>query len=83
MEQVLKTHVEEGGTLININVLDKEKLMKAHENPLLYPDLVVRVTGFTAYFATLSPEFRYLGETGSFPRRRDKRCASRFCCFLL
>lgn len=60
VEQVLKTHVEEGGTLININVLDKEKLMKAHENPLLYPDLVVRVTGFTAYFATLSPEFRQL-----------------------
>ena len=34
--------------------------MKAHENPDLYPDLVVRVTGFTAYFATLSPEFRQL-----------------------
>ena len=49
-----------GGTLININVLDGEKLMKAHENPDLYPDLVVRVTGFTAYFATLSPEFRQL-----------------------
>jgi formate C-acetyltransferase len=59
-EQVLKTHVRQGGTLININVLDKEKLMKAHENPMLYPDLVVRVTGFTAYFATLSPEFRQL-----------------------
>lgn len=60
VERILKTHVEKGGTLININVLDKEKLMKAHENPMLYPDLVVRVTGFTAYFATLSPEFRQL-----------------------
>jgi len=60
VEQLLKTHVREGGTLININVLDKDKLMKAHENPALYPDLVVRVTGFTAYFATLSPEFRQL-----------------------
>ncbi len=60
VEQILKTHVDKGGTLININVLDKEKLMKAHENPMLYPDLVVRVTGFTAYFATLSPEFRQL-----------------------
>ena len=54
------THFKEGGTLININVLDKEKLLKAHENPELYPDLVVRVTGFTAYFASLSPEFRQL-----------------------
>ncbi len=25
-----------------------------------YPDLVVRVTGFTVYFATLSPQFRQL-----------------------
>ena len=54
------THFKEGGTLININVLDKEKLLKAHKNPDLYPDLVVRVTGFTAYFASLSPEFREL-----------------------
>ena len=34
--------------------------MKANENPEDYPDLVVRVTGFTAYFASLSPEFRQL-----------------------
>ncbi|SHO49341.1 pyruvate formate lyase family protein [Anaerocolumna xylanovorans] len=58
--QLLKTHMDMGGTLININVLDKEKLMEAHRDPSLHPDLVVRVTGFTAYFATLSPEFRQL-----------------------
>ena len=46
--------------LININVLDGDTLAKANENPELYPDLVVRVTGFTAYFATLSPQFRQL-----------------------
>ena len=57
---LIKTHVDMGGTLININVLDKEKLFAANENPALYPDLVVRVTGFTAYFATLSPQFRQL-----------------------
>jgi pyruvate-formate lyase len=58
--QLIKTHMDMGGTLININVLDKEKLFAAHKNPELYPDLVVRVTGFTAYFAVLSPEFRQL-----------------------
>ena len=57
---LIKGHFELGGTLININVLDTDKLMKANENPDLYPDLVVRVTGFTAYFASLSPEFRDL-----------------------
>lgn len=53
-------HFKEGGTLININVLDGEKLMAANKDPDLYPDLVVRVTGFTAYFASLSTEFRQL-----------------------
>lgn len=57
---LIKTHFKLGGTLININILDGEKLMAAHKNPDVYPDLVVRVTGFTAYFATLSPEFRQL-----------------------
>ena len=57
---LIKSHCDMGGTLININVLDAEKLMKAHENPDAYPDLVVRVTGFTAYFVSLSPEFRQL-----------------------
>lgn len=57
---LITTHFRLGGTLININVLDGEKLKAAHANPDLYPDLVVRVTGFTAYFATLSPEFRQL-----------------------
>lgn len=57
---LIETHFKQGGTLININVLDGDKLMKAHENPELYPDLVVRVTGFTAYFASLSPQFRQL-----------------------
>ena len=56
----IKSHFDKGGTLININILDTEKLMKAHKDPELYPDLVVRVTGFTAYFASLSPQFRQL-----------------------
>ncbi len=58
--QLIKTHFELGGTLININVLDAKKLLEANEDPELHPDLVVRVTGFTAYFASLSPKFRQL-----------------------
>ena len=49
-----------GGTLLNINILDKDTLLQANEDPARFPDLVVRVTGFTAYFVTLSPEFRQL-----------------------
>ncbi|MDY3304945.1 MAG: pyruvate formate lyase family protein [Clostridia bacterium] len=57
---LIEGHFKQGGTLININVLDGEKLMEADKNPEAYPDLVVRVTGFTAYFASLSPGFRKL-----------------------
>ena len=35
-------------------------MLAANENPDLFPDLVVRVTGFTAYFCLLTPEFRKL-----------------------
>ncbi len=57
---VIQSHFDLGGTLVNINVVDKATLKKANENPMAYPDLIVRVTGFTAYFATLSPEFRQI-----------------------
>jgi formate C-acetyltransferase len=57
---LIRTHFDLGGTLFNINVIDAEKIRDAHRDPSKYPDLVVRVTGFTAYFAALSPEFRQL-----------------------
>jgi formate C-acetyltransferase len=57
---LIRTHFELGGTLFNINVIDAAKIREAHADPQKYPDLVVRVTGFTAYFAALSPEFRQL-----------------------
>ena len=53
-------HFQMGGTLVNINVVDAEKILEAHKDPSKYPDLVVRVTGFTAYFNSLSPDFRQL-----------------------
>jgi formate C-acetyltransferase len=45
---------------VNINVLNKETILAAHKNPSDYPDLIVRVTGFSAYFANLSEELRQL-----------------------
>lgn len=60
VERLFKAHIDLGGTQINANVVDKEKVLEAHEDPSKYPDLIVRVTGFSAYFASLSPEFRQL-----------------------
>ncbi len=57
---IIKAHFEMGGTLINVNIMDKNKVLEAHKNPENFPELVVRVTGFTAYFSMLTPEFRQL-----------------------
>lgn len=57
---LLKTHMDLGGTQVNLNVMDADKVLEAHSDPTKYPDLVVRVTGFSAYFASLSPEFRQI-----------------------
>ena len=57
---LIRTHFDLGGTQINLNIMDAEQVLEAHKDPSKYPDLVVRVTGFSAYFASLSPEFRQL-----------------------
>ena len=57
---LIEGHFNLGGTLVNINVVDAQKILAAHKDPSKYPDLVVRVTGFTAYFNSLSPAFREL-----------------------
>ena len=58
IEALLLTYFDLGGTLVNINVLDQRILLEACEDPSRHPDLIVRVTGFSAYFASLSPELR-------------------------
>ena len=52
--------LKSGNTLLNINIIDAKKILEAHKDPYKYPDLVVRVTGFTAFFAMLSEKFREL-----------------------
>ena len=60
MAAMIKTIMNTGNTLLNINIIDANKILEAHKDPFKYPDLVVRVTGFTAFFAMLTPEFRQL-----------------------
>lgn len=55
---LIHAHEQAGGTLINMNCVSREKLLAAHEDPGFYPDLVVRVTGYSAFFASLSREYR-------------------------
>ncbi len=58
VEALIVGHLQQGGTLVNINVVSKEQILAAHADPELYPDLLVRVTGYSAYFRMLSKEYR-------------------------
>ena len=41
-----------------MNCIKKEDILEAHEDPSTHPDLVVRVTGYSAFFASLSKDYR-------------------------
>jgi formate C-acetyltransferase len=55
---LIHTHNQMGGTLINLNCITPQQILQAHEDPDSYPDLVVRVTGYSAFFNSLSKEYR-------------------------
>ena len=44
-----------GGLQVQFNIIDRATLEDARENPAKYPDLLVRVSGYTAYFKDLNP----------------------------
>ena len=58
MRGLIKAFIKRGGFEMQINVTDRETLIKAKEHPEEYRDLVVRVGGYSDYFAKLSPEMQ-------------------------
>lgn len=56
--QLLKTGAEMGVFQMQINVISGQTLIEAKKNPEKYPDLIVRVWGFSAYFKELPEEYK-------------------------
>lgn len=58
LKALLLTYFNNGGMQVQLNVLDTEMLKDAKLNPQKYPWLIVRVSGYSAYFNDLSPEMK-------------------------
>lgn len=58
LKRAIQVYFEQGGLEIQFNVVDKETLLKAQENPESYRNLIVRVSGYSAYFVHLSKELQ-------------------------
>lgn len=55
---LIETYFEEGGLELQLNVVDKETLILAQREPEKYKNLVVRVSGYSAYFVSLDRELQ-------------------------
>lgn len=53
LKSLIDTYFAKGGMEIQINVVSGETLRDAQLHPEKYEDLVVRVSGFSAYYTTL------------------------------
>ena len=58
LKSFLKGYTENGGTALQINMLDPEVLKDAQAHPSEYRHLLVRVTGYNAYFTSIGKELQ-------------------------
>jgi len=58
LKALLRAYGRVGGTCLQINVIDANTLRAAQKNPEEYRNLLVRVTGYNAYFVGLGKEIQ-------------------------
>jgi pyruvate-formate lyase len=54
----LKGYIENGGSALQVNLINAEMLLDAQKHPENYRHLLVRVTGYNAYFTTIGRELQ-------------------------
>jgi len=54
----LRGYARDGGTALQINLVDSETLREAQRDPDAYRNLLVRVTGYNAYFVNVGRELQ-------------------------
>jgi formate C-acetyltransferase len=58
LAQTIEAYCALGGMHIQFNILTRQTLLDAKKNPHNYPHLLVRVSGYSAYFADLTPRMQ-------------------------
>ena len=54
----LRGYIENGGSALQVNILDPEMLKDAQTHPEHYKNLLVRITGYNAYFTAIGRELQ-------------------------
>jgi len=55
LKALVKGYFQQGGMQVQVNVLDPQVLLDAKQNPQLHRNLLVRISGYSAYFVDLTP----------------------------
>jgi pyruvate-formate lyase len=58
LKNLVLAYFEKGGFHVQFNIIDAETLRDAQCHPENYADLIVRVSGYSAYFARLGKEIQ-------------------------
>jgi formate C-acetyltransferase len=58
LDALMKIYFQRGGMQVQVNVFDPQILVEARNDPNKYPHLLVRVSGYSAYFNDLAPAMK-------------------------
>jgi len=59
LASMYKVYFKRHGMQVQANMLDPKMLIEARDNPELHPNLLIRVSGYSAYFNDLSPQMQH------------------------